>query len=384
MNSPSTVSGQTQDGMGNISGSSPESVKRYNLEKRILSVSSFILEVILLLALLFFNFSSQIRKFCLNISSSHWMVVLLYFILIGIIAEVLSLPFGFYSGFVLEHRYKLSNQSFAEWVLDELKGIGVGAFLGIFLGEILYFLLREYPPNWWIIGGIFFSLFTVIMANLAPVLLMPIFFNFKPMDDDDLKNRLLALAAKGRTKIKGVYEMDLSRKSRTANAALTGLGNTRRIIVSDTMLKNYTKDEIEVVLAHELGHHLGNHLLKGIIFKAVLIFLSFFTVDLALKRWVIYFGYYGISDVASFPLLILVMMGVSLIALPASNSFTRRLEKFADRKAIELTSNTESFISAMEKLAIQNLADKDPNPVIEFIFFSHPSIKKRIEFARNF
>ena len=207
------------------------------------------------------------------------------------------------------------------------------------------------------------------MANLAPVLLMPIFFKFKPMDDEDLKTRLLALAAKGMTKIKGVYEMDLSRKSKTANAALAGLGNTRRIIVSDTMLKNYTKEEIEVVFANELGHHLGSHLFKGIIFQTVLIFLSFFAVDLALKRWLNYFGFYGISDVASFPLLILVMMGVSLIALPASNSFTRRLERFADRKAIELTNNSESFISAMEKLAIQNLADKNPNPVIEFIFF---------------
>lgn len=370
--------------MENISGSSPESVKRYNLEKRILSVSSFILEVILLLVLLFLNFSSEIRNLCLNISALHWIVVLLYFVLIGIIAEALSLPFSFYSGYILEHRFKLSNQSLSEWIFDELKGIGVGAFLGIFLGEVLYFLLKEYPLNWWVIGGVFFSLFTVIMANLAPVLLMPIFFKFKPMDDEELKNRLLALAAKGMTKIKGVYEMDLSRKSKTANAALAGLGNTRRIIVSDTMLKNYTKEEIEVVLAHELGHHVGKHLFKGIIFQTVLIFLSFFAVDMALKRWVSYFGFYGISDVASFPLLLLVIMGVSLISLPASNAFSRRLERFADRKAIKLTNNSESFISAMEKLAIQNLADKDPNPVIEFIFFSHPSIKKRIEFAKAF
>jgi len=361
-----------------------QDAKRYNLIKRILAITNFALEIALLITLLFLNLSSGLRDLCLQISASQWIVVLLYLMILGIVAELLSLPLSFYSGYILEHKFSLSNQTLWDWILDELKGIGIGALIGIFLGEILYFLLREYPLYWWLIGGAVFAGITVILANLAPVLLMPLFFKFKPLDDEDLKNRLLTLASRAITKIEGVYEMDLSRKSKTANAALAGLGNTRRIIVSDTMLKNYTKEEIEVVLAHELGHHIGKHLFKGILFQSGIIFLSFLTVDFALKRWINYFGFYGIGDIASFPLLMLVVMGVSLIALPIANGFSRSLERFADRKALELTRNSDSFISAMEKLAAQNLADRNPNQIIEFIFFSHPSIEKRIEFAKDF
>ena len=361
-----------------------DNAKKYNLQKRILTVTNFSLEVILLIVLLFSNLSSELRDICLQITSSQWIIVFLYLVITGIFFEILSLPLSFYSGYVLEHKFNLSNQTLGDWILDEIKGIGIGALLGIFLGEILYFLLREYSAYWWVIGGTVFTILAIILANLAPVLIMPIFFKFKPLNNEELKDRLIALASKAMTKIKGVYEMDLSRKSKTANAVLAGLGNTRRIIVSDTMLENYSKEEIEVVFAHELGHHVGKHLFKGIVFQTVIIFLSFYSVNLVLNRCVNYFGFYGISDIASFPLFALVIMSISLIALPLANGFSRRLERFADRKALELTRNSESFITAMEKLARQNLADRNPNALIEFIFYSHPSVGKRIEFAKNF
>ena len=237
-----TIDKQSQD----------KKAKKYNKIKRRISVITLTLEILLLLIILFSGISTELRDMVGNVSNSPWIIVALYTISLGLAAEVISLPLDFYSSYTLEHKFQLSNQSLWNWILDLFKGMGISLVLGLLLVEILYWVLRSFPQSWWIIAGIIFSLIFIILAKLAPVILMPIFFKFKLVTDDELKNRLAALVKKVGTDVNGVFEMDLSKKSKTANAGLTGWGNTRRIILADTLLNNYNYDEIEVILAHEL------------------------------------------------------------------------------------------------------------------------------------
>jgi STE24 endopeptidase len=181
-----------------------------------------------------------------------------------------------------------------------------------------------------------------------------------------------------------VFEWKLSEKSKKANAALVGLGNTRRIILSDTLLEQFREDEVEAVLAHEFGHHVHRHLLQGIAAQAVATFLGFYLVDVALFRLSHFFGYAGLADYANLPLLALVATALSLLLLPAVNAHSRAMERQADAYALQTIASKSAFVSSMEKLAALNLAERKPHPWIEFIFHSHPSIEKRVAFAENF
>jgi len=177
--------------------------------------------------------------------------------------------------------------------------------------------------------------------------------------------------------------MDLSKKSKTANAALAGIGKTRRIVLSDTLLNNYDHDEIEVIMAHELGHHIYNHLWKGIFIQSILILALLFIISLILNSGVIWFHLQGIYDIAGLPYLVFISTIFSLILLPFVNLYLRRLEYQADQFGVSVTGKKEAFIRALEKLSQQNLSEKEPNPIIEFIFHSHPSISKRINRLLN-
>jgi STE24 endopeptidase len=213
--------------------------------------------------------------------------------------------------------------------------------------------------------------------------LLPLFFKFKPVDSQDLQNRVARLARRTNTKVCGIFEWSLGEKTRKANAAVVGWGNTRRMIVSDTLIQNFSGEEMEVILAHELCHHVKNHIWQGIALQSAMTFLGFYVAGRALPRLSTAYGFRGIADVANLPLLILVMMTLSLAGLPVVNYFSRRLEIAADSYAIDITGDALAFVSSMEKLADLNLADKTPNPIVEFIFYSHPSVENRIKLAAD-
>jgi len=194
--------------------------------------------------------------------------------------------------------------------------------------------------------------------------------------------RLVRLGERSGTRVRGVYKWNLSEKSKKANAALTGLGNTRRIILADTLLDNYSPDEIEAVLAHELGHHVHKHILKSIAVQAGITFVGFWAADWALHYAVDRLGMFEtLSDFANLPLLALVSTALSLVALPALNAFSRYNERQADRYAFESIDRIEPFISSMNKLADQNLAERKPSKLVEALFHSHPSISRRVAAA---
>jgi len=240
---------------------SPEA-RKYNRIRRWLGVGEFALGLVLLLVLLVTGWTGWIRDIAYR-SQSYALAVFLYTLMLIVISKLLGLGLDYYS-FRLEHLYRLSNQKLRGWIWDEVKGLLVSTILAGLLVELLYFIIRQYPEHWWVLAWLGFLGVAILLAQLAPVILFPIFYKFEPLRDDDLKSRLVRLGERAGTRVRGVYKWHLSEKSKKANAALTGLGNTRRIILADTLLDNYSPDEIEAVLAHELGHHVHKHILKSI------------------------------------------------------------------------------------------------------------------------
>lgn len=309
----------------------------------------------------------------------------IYFLILLLSYEVLISPLSYYAGFILPRQYGLSVQSLKGWVLDLMKGLALGLVVEILAIEVIYVLLAMQPRFWWLWVALVWLLFTVVMASLAPVLLFPIFYKFTPLPEGELTQRLLALAQKAKTRVQGVFSMQLSSKTTAANAALMGLGNTRRIVLADTMLDRYTTDEIEVVLAHELGHQVHYDIWKLIISQSVLTLGGLYLVNLAL-HWAVdaHHFYRGLADPATIPFVLVLASVFGLIVMPLSNALSRAIEYQADEYALQATHKVEPFKSAMTRLANQNLAEVEPSPIIEFLFHNHPSIKKRLAHADEF
>jgi STE24 endopeptidase len=242
--------------------------RRYNRIRRWLGIADFALGLVFLVGLLATGWSGTLRDLAYRAAFQNYtLAVFLYVVMLMGIGKLLGFGLDYY-GFQVEHRFQLSNMRLRTWLWDEAKGFAVGVILAAVVVELLYLIIREFTQYWWLIGwGVFLGLF-VVLAQLAPVVLFPIFYKFAPLENEELKARLVRLSEKAGTKVRGVYQWKLSEKSKKANAALTGLGRTRRIILADTLLEGYSPDEIEAVLAHELGHHVHQHILKSIVVQA--------------------------------------------------------------------------------------------------------------------
>jgi STE24 endopeptidase len=357
--------------------------RRYNRIRRWLGITDFVVGFALMVALLATGWNGTLRDFALRVAFQNYtLAVAAYVLMLMALAKLLGAGLDYY-GFRLEHRFHLSNQRLRAWVLDEAKGFLVGLILMVVIVEVLYFMLREFPQHWWLLTwAIFMGLF-VLLAQLAPVILFPIFYKFEPLQNEELKQRLVRLGERAGTRVRGVYKWNLSEKSKKANAALTGLGGTRRIILADTLLDNYSADEIEAVLAHELGHHVHKHILKGIAVQAVTTLLGFWAANWALHYAVDRLHMFDeLSDFANLPVFILAVTVLSLLALPGLNAFSRFNERQADRYAFESIASVDPFISSMNKLAEQNLAERTPSRFVEWFFHSHPAISRRLQAAQ--
>lgn len=309
-------------------------------------------------------------------------VVVLMTVAILTLLQAVAFPFTWYQGFELERRYGLSTQSGAHWLADQVKAAGLGGMLAVLGVSIVFFTLRNWPSIWWLLSASVFVVAMIGIARLAPVLLLPLFYKFRPLDRPPLVERLMALTARARTEVVGVFEWVLSGHTRKANAALAGLGQTRRILLSDTLLSDYSDDEIEVVLAHELAHHVHRDLWRGLAVQALVLVGGFYVADLVLNVPAVASAYRGIADPAAIPVLMLAGGAWSLAVLPILNGLSRAQERAADRYAIETTRNPEAFVSAMRRLSQQNMAEERPSPMVRWLFYSHPPIRERIEAAR--
>ena len=345
---------------------------------------------VLLLGLLLLGGAHRLRELAAAIA--QWLpggleeaaTVVVLTILVVLVLQVVEFPFAFYQGHLLEHRYGLSTQSAGHWLADQAKGVALGMVLAVAGASIVYLALRQSPVHWWWISAAVFAAATVVLARIAPVVLLPIFYKFKPLDRPALVDRLMALATRARTDVVGVFEWVLSGHTRKANAALAGMGRTRRILLSDTLLSDYTEDEIEVILAHELAHHVHSDLWRGIAVQSAALVGGFFVANLVLRSVADRLGLRGLSDPAGLPVLLLAGGTWSLLVMPIANAVSRAQERAADRYALQTTRNVDAFVTAMKRLSQQNLAEEYPSPVVRWLFYSHPPIRERIDAARAF
>jgi len=327
--------------------------------------------------------SQALKAWSLSLTSDPFLAVAFYFWALALIYGVLLFPLEYYGGFLLPHRYGLSTQTHKGWLLDRAKGLFLSLLLGTLILEVIYYLWRAYPSLWWLIAGLFILLLTTLLTNLAPVLVLPLFFRLTPLPEGEIAKRLADLAERAGTNVRGVFTIDLSSKTRAANAALVGLGNTRRIVLGDTLYEGYAPDEIETILAHELGHHAHGDMTRDITLQSALMLLGFYLTHWALKWGSPLLGLEP-HDIAALPLFALTLGTFLVITTPLANLYSRSREWAADQYALEMTRKPEAFISVMAKLANQNLAQVEPEPWVEFLLYSHPAIGKRIKQGKEF
>jgi STE24 endopeptidase len=356
---------------------------RYNRIKRWLGIADFVVGFAFLVLLLASGWTRWLRDLAYRIGFQNYSLsVFVYLFLLLAIGKVIGLGLEYY-GFRLERSFKLSTQKLRAWAWDEVKSFLVGLVLGGVVVELLYFTIRQWPQHWWMLAWALCMVLFVVLAQLAPIVLFPIFYKFEPLDNEDLRRRLVVLSERAGTRVRGVYRWRLSEKSKKANAALTGLGATRRIILADTLLDNYSADEIEAVLAHELGHQVHRHILKSIFVQAGITLVGFWAANWALHYAVDQHMFEELSDFANLPLLALVSVVLSFLLMPALNAYSRFNERQADRYAFESIASVDPFISSMNKLAEQNLAERTPSKWVEWFFHSHPSISRRLAAAHS-
>jgi STE24 endopeptidase len=366
-----------------------EEARRYARQRRWLSLVNLAISAVLIGILLFTGLNFWLRD-VLTPRVGGWepvagwqpLLVAAYFLVLALAVTIIDLPLSYYSGYVLPHRYGLSTQSRAGWMWDQIKGFSLSLLFELVAVVFVYWLLAVTPDWWWLWIGVTALFVSVILANLAPVLLLPLFYKLTPLPEGEVRAKTLALAAQARTRVRGVYSMNMSVKTTAANAAVMGLGNTRRIVIGDTLLDRYTPDEIEVVVAHELGHQVHRDIPKLIAVQSVVTLGGFFLASLTLNAVVNNVpGYHGLSDPATMPLLAAVLGIFGLIILPLNNGFSRLVESQADGYALGLTSKVGAFKSAMTRLANQNLAELTPPAWVEFFLYDHPSTGRRLAYA---
>lgn len=355
--------------------------KSYSRQKYTLVIIDTFYSIALLLIFLGSGLSLSLEGFLKSVNLSGYLLKAAYLLVILIFYYLLSLPLNFYSGFSLEHKFNLSKQKAGDWWMDQLKSASLAYIISLILILVFYWVLAKFS-QWWLVVSIFWIFFSIVLAKLTPILIIPLFFKYKKLEDETLRQRILSLASKMQVKLLDVFEIDFSKKTLKANAAFTGMGKTKRVLLADTLRDKYSYDEVEVILAHEFAHYRLKHILK-LIFLNSLITLALFYLIFKTNFYVLgIFKLNSLSQIASLPLVFLYFIIFGLITQPLGAFISRRYELEADKLALKITGSKEAFISMMEKLAAQNLSDRNPHPLIKFFFFDHPPIDERIKIAK--
>lgn len=352
--------------------------KKYSNTKLAVGISKTVITFFLIFCFVASGYSVSLQNFITNNFSGSYLIFLLFVFITGGAVSILFLPLNFYSEFYLEHKYNLSNQTFSKWILENAKELLVSLLIGIPILLFFYFSLNQFENLWWLPFAIVLFVVSVVLARIVPTFILPFFYKITPIEDEELKARIKNLAVNAGVKIQNVYKFDMSKNTKKANAAFTGIGKSKRIILSDTLLENYSENEIETVIAHELGHYKKKHIVKNIFIGTISSFLTLFLIAFFYGISISWFGFESIKTIAALPILSLWAMLIGLIIAPFSNIISRKFEYEADEYAVLSTKKPLEFISALEKLTDQNLGDKDPHPFVEWFFYSHPSIKNRI------
>ena len=360
----------------------PSNAKQYNRLKLKLKLFDICLSLFYLISFQLVA-SHPLNRFSYSLTDNYYFALGIYLVVFCVLYYVIDFPLHFYSSYLTERKFKLSNQSVFNWFCDDLKNNILSLVLFMVFVGFLYFVLRSFSTTWWIWIACFWFIVTIVIAKITPIVLLPLFFKYSPVADK-LKENIMSLSKKCNIKIIDVYKIDFSKKTNKLNAAVIGIGNTRRVILADNLIESFTDEEVEGVLCHEFGHHKLMHMGKIMSFGLLSTLISFYILYLISYRVIGSFGGEAVYDVSVFPIFMLILFLVGFLILPMQNWFSRKLEKEADIFALKTTRNKKAFISLMKKLAKKNLADPDPSKLVKILFYTHPPVKERIKMAENF
>lgn len=358
--------------------------KRYNNIKLAVGIIEGILTFVLILVFVSTGLSYSLEVFLSKTLSNNYLLFIIFVSIVGSSLGILFFPLSYYSGFYLEHKYNLSNQTFSKWIWENVKGMLVSAVIALPILLFFFYVINKFGELWWLPLAIGLFFFSVILAQLVPIIVLPLFYKVVPLQNENLKTKIANLAKQAGLRVENVYSFNMSKNTKKANAAFTGLGKTKRILLGDTLLDNYSDEQIETVVAHELGHYKRKHIIKNLLIGTVTSFLTLFLIAKLYNYSLSWFGFSSITQISAFPLLALWAMLIGLIITPLTNSLSRKFEYEADEYAVASTKKANAFITVLEKLTEQNLGDKNPHPFVEWFFYSHPSINKRISAINKF
>ena len=362
----------------------PEPSKTYHKVKTWLFYFSLATDLILLFCFFITGLSIKLRNFSLQCSSFPIIANGIYLMVFSVLFYIVHFPLNLFQGYFWEHKFGLSTQNIQNWFKDEMKGAVLSFLLMMIMAETIYFFLGIFPSTWWIYAGFFWLLMTLVVARIVPTFIIPLFYKYSDIDNQELKLRIMKLFERAKVSLKNIYAINLSSKTKKANAFICGLGKSRRVVLSDTLLSNFMDSEIETVVAHELGHYKGKDILRLTLVNTLTIFIAFYFMHLILQYALQRLGLRRIDDIAFFPILALVMSVFMVLMMPVLNGFSRYLEIKADRFSLKFSQNPHDFISMIKKLGEMNLAEFEPGRFNEFMFYDHPSIAKRIHYAQKF
>ena len=335
----------------------------------------------LLFPLLFWYFggSAGMEKLLSPLFGLRWLEVVLFLVAYEVITSLIFLPFSYYGGFILQHRFGLSRQNRSGWASDWAKSAMIGAFFFVAGMTAFYLLIPAYPSSWWWILAIALSAIALLLTYVAPVLLLPVFYKRSPLRDEDLAKRISALADRAGAHVSRIYTIDMSRRTVAANAALTGMGRTRQVLLGDTMLQHFSPDEVETVVAHELGHHVHGDIWKGLGAEIAGVWVGLFLLQFVARPVFLLAGIGDISSLVSLPLLLFLGEAASMIMMPAANALSRHYEAQADAFAARTSRKPDAYAGALYRLAKQNLSELWPPRWVELLFYTHPAIGRRMQ-----
>lgn len=357
--------------------------RSYSKIKHNIAIADILLSLAFFILIQISGFSSFLARSVSNISANTYLTASIYIVVIGLFLNILGLPLNFLSSFKIEHRFGLSRQGLASWAKDYAKQIIISGLIYFIFILVIYHFLRV-SHFWWVYTALIYFAFSIVLAKIFPIVIIPLFYRLSEISGSPLKERLISLAERAGAKILSVYKVGLGEKTKKANAALCGLGSTKRILLSDTLIQDYTEDEIEATLAHELAHHQYRHFWKLTFFGFASTLLSFIIADAFLQRAVSAGLIMYMHDISYFPVLALIFITYNVAVTPLLNSISRMYEAEADRVALQLTERPAALASLMKKLTVQNLSDPQPSRIVKFFFYDHPPASERIKMCEDF
>jgi STE24 endopeptidase len=347
----------------------------------------FLISILIPAVILFTGLSARLRNWA-KIAGKRFLVIWLFLILFLAVDYLLNFPFDFYRNFAVEKDFGFMNQTFGGWLWDGVKALLITMVIGILPMWFFYWLIERFR-KWWLIFSIGAIPFLVFFIVIAPVIISPMFNKFEPLKDKQLESQILNLADKAGIQGSHVFQVDASKQSDKINAYVTGLFGTKRIVLYDNLIKNFTLNEIKFVMGHEMGHYVMHHIWYGLLLAIVLIFFCLWLTDMTIhpviRRFQYQFRFDRLSDIASLPLVLIFVSVISFCIQPVSNGFSRYDEHQADIYGLNISGVPgDEAATAFDKLSAYNLSDPNPNALIEFWFYDHPALKKRMAFARGY